>query len=156
MTRLLLKGISGQILGFNKEILIYFLESCVFFIIFKSVSSSTIYSNYYFYMIATFRPEILYTVGISPRKQCISYTCSIFVLWNDIHNLQKPLIPRKYNQKNKNNNIKLSSTSTEPHIPLQRVIRSQSKLNGKIRLWSFNLKYTSEYNPTNESILLYK
>ena len=63
MIRLLLKEISGEILGFNEEILVYLLESCVvFLIIFKFVSSSTIY-NYYFFMIATFRlyvyvPEI--------------------------------------------------------------------------------------------------
>ena len=66
--RLLLKGISGEISSFNEEILIYLFESCVFFIIFKFVSSSTIYSNYYFYMIATFRPEMLYTVRIWPQK----------------------------------------------------------------------------------------
>ena len=44
--RLLLKGISGEISGFNGEILIYLFKSCVFFIIFKFVSSSTIYNNY--------------------------------------------------------------------------------------------------------------
>ena len=68
MIRLLLKGISEEISGFNEKILIYLLESCGFFITFKFVSSSTIYSNYYLYMIATFRPEILDTVRICPRK----------------------------------------------------------------------------------------
>ena len=52
------------------------------------------------------------------------------------------------NQNNKNNNMKLNSTSSEPYIRLQRAIRLQNKLNGKIRLSSFSLKYTSEYNPT--------
>ena len=70
MIRLLLKGISGEISGFNEEILIYLLESREGFllIIFKFVSSFTIYNNYYFYMIATFRPKILYTIRICPRK----------------------------------------------------------------------------------------
>ena len=76
MIRLLLKGISGEISGFNEEILIYLLES--FFLIFKFVSSPTIYKNYYFFMIATFRPEILHTVVYIQENNVISHTCSIF------------------------------------------------------------------------------
>ena len=40
-----------------------------------------------------------------------------------LHNLQTTLILTKYNQKNRNNNIKLNSTSTEPYILSQRVVR---------------------------------
>ena len=57
-----------------------------------------------------------------------------FFLLNDIQDLQTTLISTKYNQKNKNNNIKLNSKSTEPYILLQRVIRLLNKLNGRIRL----------------------
>ena len=57
-----------------------------------------------------------------------------FFLLNDIQDLQTTLISTKHNQKNKNNNIKLNSKSTEPYILLQRVIRLQNKLNGRIRL----------------------
>ena len=130
------------------------LESCdyyyffFFLIIFKFVSSSTICSNYYFFMIAIFRLEILYTVCICPPKNNGSRTLTQFFLSNDIHNLQTTLISTKCNQKNNNNNMKLNSTSSEPYIRLERAIRLQNKLNGKIRLSSFNLKYTSEYNPT--------
>ena len=83
-----------------------------------------------------------------PPKNNGSRTLPQFFLSNDIHNLQTTLISTKCNQKNKNNNMKLNSTSSEPYIRLQRAIRLQNKLNGKIRLSSFSLKYTSEYNPT--------
>ena len=66
---------------FNKEILIYLLEPCVFcfcflfvffLIIFKLVFSSTIYNDYFLDRITiiniTFRPEIFNTVRICPRK----------------------------------------------------------------------------------------
>ena len=46
MIGLLLKGVSDENSGFNEEILIYLFESCVFFIIFKFLSSSTIYNKY--------------------------------------------------------------------------------------------------------------
>ena len=76
---------------------------------------------------------------MSPKIMSFAHLLNFFLL-NDIQDLQTTLISTKYNQKNKNNNIKLNSKSTEPYILLQRVIRLQNKLNGKIRLWSFNLK----------------
>ena len=119
MLRLLLKGTFGEILSFNAEILIYLLESCiVFLIIFKFVSSSTIYSNYYLFIIATFRPEILYNIHICPRKKCISHNCSSFFLSKNIHNLQAKLISIIYNQINMSNNKKRKSTCTAPYTLL--------------------------------------
>ena len=70
---------------------------------------------------------------MSPKIMSFAHLLNFFLL-NDIQDLQTTLISTKYNQKNKNNNIKLNSKSTEPYILLQRVIRLQNKLNGKIRL----------------------
>ena len=70
---------------------------------------------------------------MSPKIMSFAHLLNFFLL-NDIQDLQTTLISTKYNQKNKNNNIKLNSKSTEPYILLQRVIRLQNKLNGRIRL----------------------
>ena len=71
---------------------------------------------------------------MSPKITSFVHLLNVFLL-NDIQDLQTTLISTKYNQKNKNNNnIKLNSTSTEPYILLQRVIKLQNKLNGKMRL----------------------
>ena len=56
-------------------------------------------------------------------KTMLSHTCTIFFLSDFIHNLQATLISTKHSQKNKNNNIKLNSPSTEPYILLKRAIR---------------------------------
>ena len=90
MMLLLLKGISWEISGFNEEILIYLLESCAFFIIFKFLSSSTIYNNYYFFMTATFRPEILYTVYYVPENN-VSRTLAQFLFSEMIYIIYKQL-----------------------------------------------------------------
>ena len=127
------------------------LESCDYFFF---LSYSNLYPVLQFTATNTFlwllsldqKFYILYVYA--PPKNNGSRTLPQFFLSNDIHNLQTTLISTKCNQKNKNNNMKLNSTSSEPYIRLQRAIRLQNKLNGKIRLSSFSLKYTSEYNPT--------
>ena len=139
MIRLLLTGISGEFSGNFRvsrrsfKLLVRILWLVGFFlIIFKFVSSSSIYNNYYFLIIFQAR-SFMYCTYMSPKTMSLAH-CSNFFLSNLIHNLQTTLISTKYSQKNKNNNIKLNSTSTVPQILLQRAIRLQNKLTGKSRL----------------------
>ena len=138
MIGLLLKGIFREISGFNEEILIYLLESFVFGGFFDNIQICIQFYNlqqqllFYDFLFLQTR-NFIYCTYMSPKIMSFAHLLNFFLL-NDIQDLQTTLISTKYNQKNKNNNIKLNSKSTEPYILLQRVIRLQNKLNGKIRL----------------------
>ena len=84
MIRVLLKVIFEEISGLNEEILIYLLGSCVFFIIFKFVSSSTIYNNYYFFKIAPLDQKF-YILNVYVPENNVSRTLAIFFFYQMIY-----------------------------------------------------------------------
>ena len=130
MIRLLLTGISGEFSGnfrFSRrsfkllvKILWFFLfffdniQICIQFFNLQQLLLSYNFLGQKFYVLYVHVPEN----NVSCTLLKFFFYCSNFFLSNLIHNLQTTLISTKYSQKNKNNNIKLNSTSTVPYILL--------------------------------------